>query len=249
MTTTTDVAVYKDGEIAETPVLLTKAAAKALNKKIISASNKLTGDVNKVAVDTKALLALVNEAQTGQIHKALDYASWTAWFKDTVRIEPANPVERKMLVRLMNGEGLPQRATAAALGISQKTADRDLDGVETSQGDSTTVTTATGKTYPKHPKQKAEPEAAEPEVLDVESEEIPDEGDPEPTVSTPATVLKEFGTEMDNLGIDAQALCDVVADECWAKARVRVAKAHLNPLQDVITTLTEIVDDLMSVAK
>lgn len=239
MTTTTEVERYDNGEA---PVLLTKTAAKALNKKIISASNKLTGDVDKVAVDTKALLGLIDDAANGAIHKALEYASWTAWFKDTVRIEPANPVERKMLVRLMNGEGLPQRQIAAALGTSQKTVDRDLDGVESSDS---TVTTSTGKAYPKHPKQKADVDP-EPEVLDAEYEEIDDSGDGE-VVSTPATVLKEFGTEMDNLGVDAQALCDVVADECWGKARIKVAKAHLIPLQEVISTLTEIVDDLMSV--
>ncbi len=243
MTITTDVEVY-EGEIV--PTLLTKTTAKALNKKIISASNKLTGDVDKVAADTKALLGLIDEAANGQIHKALEYASWTAWLKDTVRIEPRDPVERKMLVRLMSGEGLPQRAIATIVNSSQKTVDRDLDGVES---EDSTVITANNKTYPKHPKQKTptpEPEA-EAEVLEVEFVEADGEPDPEPVISTPATVAKEFGTEMDNLGIDTQALCDVVADECWAKARKGVAKAHLNPLQDVIKTLAEIVDDLMSV--
>jgi len=249
MTTTTEVEVYKVPN-APVPVLLTKAEAKALNKKIISASSKLTGDVNKVAVDTKALVALIDQAQTGQIHKALEYTSWTAWFKDTVRIEPANRTERKMLVRLMDGAGLPQRPIGIALGVSQKTVDRDLNGVESQDS---TVVTATGKKYPKHPKPK---EPVEEPPLDVESEEIPpdedapaEEVEPEPSVSTPATVAKDFGSEMDNLGIDTQALCDVVADDCWSKARAKVAKAHLEPLQGIIATLNEIAEDLMSVVK
>ncbi len=84
------------------------------------------------------LAGLIEEAKQGQIHVALGFASWTAYLADALggRLE-LDTDSRREVVALMAGEGMSQRAIAQAVGVSQKTVDRDLDKVtQVSHGDS-----------------------------------------------------------------------------------------------------------------
>ncbi len=84
------------------------------------------------------LTGLIEEAKQGQIHAALGFASWTAYLADALggRLE-LDTDSRREVVALMSGEGMSQRAIARAVGVSQKTVDRDLDkAVQVSHGDS-----------------------------------------------------------------------------------------------------------------
>jgi hypothetical protein len=84
------------------------------------------------------LTGLIEEAKQGQIHVALGFASWTAYLADALggRLE-LDTDSRREVVALMSGEGMSQRAIAQAVGVSQKTVDRDLDkGTQVSHGDS-----------------------------------------------------------------------------------------------------------------
>jgi hypothetical protein len=211
---------------------LTKSAAKALDKKIRTASDKLT-------TNAEALWDLLEQAALGQIHEALEYPSWTAWMKDAVQFTPSDRVERKALAALMSGKGMSQRPIAGTLGVDQKTVSNDLAGTEEN---SSVKTTLNGKTY--KPRKKVTDPAPSDEPLDVEETEAPepepepdadvvkktpnewaeiiradlaDAGiDPESTLSTP-TVAEEFGAEINNLGIDTQALKDVMGDEVFPR--------------------------------
>lgn len=221
--TTTDLAVI-EAEVVE-PQVLSKREAKALDKRIRAASDKLS-----TASDN--LLDLLEQAAAGQIHEALGLPSWTAWFKDAVQIQVSDRFERKELAKLMAGKGMSQRAIAGSLGVSQKTVDRDLEGEEYEEG--ATVVSLDGAERPRNGKAKADDEP-----IDVEAEEIPDKPTPA------ADIVVAFNDEVANLWAAQSELVEFTHEEKWAGARKRVAKQNLNNLQEVIAALQSIVDDLM----
>lgn len=75
------------------------------------------------------LQRLVGEAQEGQAHIALGYASWTAYLADVLGEEPLRLArdERRELVGWLAGEGMSTRAIAPIVGASFKTVARDLE--------------------------------------------------------------------------------------------------------------------------
>jgi hypothetical protein len=234
MTTTTDIEVYEteadDETGTEVEVLqpLTEKEAKALDKKIRSASDKLS-------TQTENLLDLLEQAAAGSIHEALGLPSWTAWFKDAVQINISDRFERKELVKMMSGKGMSQRAIAGSLGVSQKTVDRDLEGEEVEEG--ATVTSLDGAQRPKAKAKDVEPEEDDEEYIDAEVVEPP----------TPAAELvAAFNDETTNLWGAWSELKDIQAEEKWGGARKRVAAANLNHIQEVVTGLQAIIDDLMT---
>lgn len=246
MTTTTDVEVYEEtgldefaeestGELVEQPVpeQLSEKDAKALDKKVRAASDKASSQM-------ETLLSLLEQAAAGSIHVALGLPSWTAWVKDAAVITLSDRFERKELAKLMSGKGMSQRAIAGALGVAQKTIDRDLDGEEVEEG--ATVTSLDGaerpKTKPKAEVPLSNPESDDPDdFIDAEVVEPP----------TPAAdLVVAFNDETTNLWGACSELEDLLTEEKWGNARKRVANANLNHIQDVITKLQVIVDDLMT---
>lgn len=229
--TTTDVAVIEEtGTDIEPAQLLSEKEAKALDKKVRAASDK-------VSTQTENLLDLLEQAAAGSIHVALGLPSWTAWIKDAAVITLSDRFERKELAKLMSGKGMSQRAIAGALGVSQKTVDRDLEDEEVE--DDATVTSLDGAERPK--KGKAKTEDVEPEE---ESEYIDAEVVDAPT---PAVDLVDaFNDETTVLWGAWSELQDIQAQEKWGNARKRAANANLNHIQEVITGLQAIVDDLMT---
>lgn len=225
--TTTEIATLDDLEAPE-PQQLSKREAKALDKRIRSASDK-------VSTTTENLLDLLEQAAAGQIHVALELPSWTAWFKDAVQIQISDKFERKELVKLMSGKGMSQRAIAGSLGVSQKTVDRDLDGEDVQEG--ATVTSLDG---PQRPKNR-------PEVIDAEVVDDEEDSEVEAEPMKAVDIVSSFDDEMANLFAAQNELSELVAEEKWAGARKRVIKAgHINNLQEIISSLQYIVDDLMS---
>ncbi len=129
-------------DIIEVIAPLDRDAAVRLDKRIRLMASAVRDNLTKI--DT-----LLKEAKTGEIHVALGFASWTAYLADSLggQLELTTDT-RRSVVELMAGEGMSQRAIAAAVGVSQKTVDRDLDKV--SHGDSpepAPVTGLDGKTY------------------------------------------------------------------------------------------------------
>lgn len=214
--TSTDLATI-EAELLPEP--LSERKAQALDKKIRTAGEKLTNDVN-------ALWELLDQAAAGQIHVALGYPSWTAYVKDAVVITPSDKVERKELAKLMAGKGMSQRAIAGALGVSQKTIDRDLKGEELPAE----TTGLDGKTYKQEP--ESEPE---PEIIDAEVVDPPEDDEP---------VIEEFKGEVDNLQINMQAFKDVVTTdpELFAKARKRIAQRFTGKLKSAGADLEDLIN-------
>jgi hypothetical protein len=119
------------------------------------------------------LILWIGHARDREIHKDLGFKSWPDYIADVARTEMPNIArsvqQRRQVVGLLAGEGMSQRAIADAVGVSQKTVDRDLDQVShddspcppTDFADSApvtalpdTVTGRDGKSYPAKPKPK-----------------------------------------------------------------------------------------------
>jgi hypothetical protein len=147
-------------DIIEVIAPLDRDAAVRLDKRIRLMADTARDNLAKIAM-------LVDEAKAGQIHEALGFPSWTAYLADALggQLELSTDT-RRAVVELMAGEGMSQRAIAAAVGVSQKTVDRDLDKV--SHGDSpepAPVTGLDGKTYtPPAPKPAPTPVWTEEEL-------------------------------------------------------------------------------------
>ena len=96
----------------------------------------------------------------------LGFKSWTDYVADVVGKDMTKlPVDdRRQIVELLAGEGMSQRQIAAAVGVSQKTVDRDLDQVSHNDSPDDQVITEPkpitgrdGKTYrPKPPQPQQE---------------------------------------------------------------------------------------------
>ena len=203
---------------------LTERQAKSLDNKIRKASEK-------VNATTDQLFGLLEEAANGRIHEALGFPSWTAWFSDAVQIRPNDRDERKAFAALMSGRGMSQRAIAAALGVSQKTVDRDLEGESLDSGDSETVTALDGSEHPRTKAKRQKPIDAE--VISVEEE-----------ARSAADTVSDFGNEIDTLLINVQAFKDVLADELFPKARKRIGQRFVKRLDTAITDLAEILEEI-----
>jgi hypothetical protein len=211
-----------DAEVMEVEPL-SEGKARVLDKRIRQASTRVVDNY-------AALLALLEEADKGQIHVALGYASWTAWLSEAVQVTPPNAEERKKLVSLMSGKGVPQRAIAKVVGHNQSTISRDIDEIE-GDADASTVTGADDKTYPKKkPKKKQEP-------LDVEEVEPPVKQQP---------VSQDFKDEMGFLGNSVSSFRDILIDERFPKARPTIAKHHSARLREFIAELNKVADELES---
>lgn len=212
---------------------LTERQAKALDKKIKAATEKFN-------TTTEQLFDLLEQAAAGQIHLALGYSSWTLWFAESVKIQPNDKIERKALAALMAGRGMSQRQIASTLGVSQKTVDRDLEGEDV--GDVTL-----GSDGKEHPKTKARKESEEPEVIDAEVIEDPDaEGEVEYAPLTVGEILAGFEQETANLFQSQNELSELLREQKWDKVRKRAAEANLNTITEVIKSLQDIVDDMMT---
>lgn len=222
-----------DAEVVATvdvPKPLTEAKAKSLDKRIRAASDKLT-------IGMDALLDLLNEAASGQIHVALGYASWPAYLKDAVKVVPADRTERKQLTEYMSGRGMSNRAISAIVGVDEKTVRRDTEG----KNDGGKTEGLDGKSYKRKSQAEKDAEAEAAQVIDAEV--VDDEG-PERKATD---VIADFDENMDYLFPAVQAFTDMLADDAdlWGKAQKRIARKHLNTLQDHIANLQAVVDALM----
>ena len=137
--------------VIEVVAPLDVAAATRLDKRIRLMASTVRENLAKIA-------ELVDEAKAGQVHVALGFASWTAYLSDALggQLELGTD-DRRAVVELLAGEGMSQRGIAAAVGVSQKTVDRDLDQVSHRDSPDPVVTGLDGKTYPKKPSSKKKP--------------------------------------------------------------------------------------------
>jgi hypothetical protein len=158
---TTEIAKIENTATDCAPKALNKKQAQALDKKIKVTRDRVVRNIDQAQTHFDYLLTLLEQAERGDIHKALGCKSWPAYLKDTVRIVPVDRAERKLLVSVMSGNGLSQRAIADVLGVSKKTVQNDQVDTSIHLG---ATTGSDGKKYPPKP-------APEPEPLDVD--EVP----------------------------------------------------------------------------
>jgi hypothetical protein len=115
------------------------------------------------------LMLLVARAWIGRVWLALGYESWADYIKGEFDRAPLYLPrdERKAVVALLRGQGMSQRPIADAVGVSQKTVDRDLD--ELSHDDSVVLPNKVigldNKERPAHP---AKPDVPRPKPKPVE---------------------------------------------------------------------------------
>jgi Trp operon repressor len=162
-------------KIDDTPKPLTKPQARALDKKVRAASDRVIKNLDDAANSWQKLVELLEQAVLEDVHTLLGYATWTAYFKDAVRLTFNDRAERKSLVLLMSDKGMSTRVIADILGISNATVSRDGSGVTAVTADN--VVGIDGKKYPKKPAPEPEPEPP----LDVDEVPIPEpESEPAP---------------------------------------------------------------------
>jgi hypothetical protein len=218
---------------------LSNTEAKRLDKKIRAASNK-------VATDFNHLIDLLEQAERGLIHVALDCSSWTAYVKDAVQIQVSDRLERKALVQLMSGKGMSQRAIAGSLNVDQKTVSNDLreQAEENSSPKPDNIVGLDGKKY----KRKAEPEpepSLDAEVVEPEPETKPvPESEPKPEPQQPP-ITHDFRDDVEQLIANVQALLDDTEDDRFPSARNRIKNAYLDQLLDAINDLQRVTEVLM----
>lgn len=236
--TTTELAVVDDNaEVVEWQPL-SKTEAKKLDRRIRATSDKAMKNHEKTLDLFDELKALLTEAKDGEIHKALGLKSWTAYIADAVNVSVTEREDRKALAQFLSGQGMSQRAIAGTLGVSQKTVDRDLDGQDEDEG--ATVTSLDGAERPKS-------KAKDDNVIDAEVVDDPEaEGDEEVQPMTAAEIVTAFNDEVANLWAAQSELLEYTKEDKWAGARKRIIKANLNNVQEVISNLQTIVDDLMA---
>ena len=152
-----------DAEVVEGPAPLPKAKAEALDKKLVAASTAVGNSLGKLA-------DLVAEARIGQIHVALGFPSWTAYFADRVTAPLMAVGERKTVALMLHNEGMGNRGIGAVLGISHTQAGNDVkeakaaDPKAAATPASTKTTGKDGKNYTRatKPKAPAKPKAPTP---------------------------------------------------------------------------------------
>lgn len=243
MTTTAEIAVIEDE--AEAVVLLSKSQAKALTKRVRSKADQVATARDKTLDLFAELSELVQQAKSGQAHKALE-VSWTAWLSDTVAIEPRNRDDRKQLAQFFYGEGMSQSGIAKVLGVSQKTIDRDVDDMEHEEG--ATVTSLDGKVRSKQGK-GGHAVADDEDYIDAEVVEGEEDSEPEYVPMAAVDIVSSFADECAALVSASGELKLLAEEDKWAGARKRILKAgNLNNIQEVIAELQAIVDDLMAEA-
>lgn len=234
----TEVAVIEDdtAEVVDAEVEMTKREAQSLNKKIQTMSKRVSDNAFE-------LLSLLEQAAAGNIHKALGYKSWTEWYSENVQIDVSDRSERKMLVNVMSGKGMSQRAIAASLGIGQATVSRDLDEAE-DEGDSDESPGVTigldGKEY------KRKDDDDEPEVIDGEVVEDGEEEAEEEPAAKRGPLPKAVAAAVDSVVEAVNELLDLAEDDRFAKSRKKLADQHHEDIEAARDALTEILDRLFA---
>jgi hypothetical protein len=223
---------------------LSKTKAKALDKKVRSARNRVVGSGDKLYTDVNALYALVTEAAAGQIHKALG-VTWAAWFKDAAQIPKLEKKDRQEIAVMLAGKTLSLRMIGGALGVDKRTVANDLAEAEEA-GEFTPPETVTGldnKTYTRN--------NTDDEPIDAEFEELEDDGEETeaevPTPPTPAVdLVNDFNDEVANFCNAVSAMTDIIEEPKWPGAKRRCYKANLNDLQEWDGMLKTVIDALMA---
>lgn len=123
-----DTAPVVEGELP-----LEKSKAESLDKKISTAVAGLGTAIKGVDDRIEKLTDLVNEAKAGQIHVALGYASWTAYFTERVQTPVVSLTERKNVIGLLHDAGMSQRDIAAQVKVSVGTVNSTVQELNASR--------------------------------------------------------------------------------------------------------------------
>ena len=126
----------------------------------------LRSDARTIAKSMTQFRELIVMAREKRVHEVVGFKSWTAYIADVIGKEMGQllPDDRRQIVALLAGEEMSQRAIAEAVGVSQKTVDRDLD--QLSHDDSVVLPDNTigldNKKRPAHPPKPDVPQPAPP---------------------------------------------------------------------------------------
>jgi hypothetical protein len=112
---------------------LEKSKAEALDKKITTAITEIGTAVAGVDDRISKLTDMVNEAKAGQIHVALGFASWTAYFTERVQTPVVSITERKNVIALLHDAGMSQRDIATQVKVSVGTVNATVQELNASR--------------------------------------------------------------------------------------------------------------------
>jgi hypothetical protein len=156
-----------DGSTENSPLGIALPAMEILEHVDLNAADA-RAITDKIRGSMGDLMLLVARAWIGRVWLALGYESWADYIQGEFDRAPLYLPrdERKAVVALLRGQGMSQRPIADAVGVSQKTVDRDLD--ELSHDDSVVlpdkVIGLDNKERPAHPAKPDVPRPPKPDV-------------------------------------------------------------------------------------
>lgn len=189
-----------EAEIVDGPAPYTKAKAENLDKRIVAT-------VDKIADNFDILEGLVKEAKEGQIHIALGFASWTAYFAARINTKFAEITDRQVAALMLHEEGMSNRAIASTLGVSPATVVTDVKTAKAKKPAATSAPKAPSKTVGKDGKEYTRTTAKKPAAQPVSK--------PTPPPVKPKHTPLEIRTDLalaaaENLVDDVQALIEAL---------------------------------------
>lgn len=206
---------------------------------------RLTASSARESLDR--LQRLMEEAQTGQAHVALGYASWTAYIADVFSEEPLRLPrdQRQELVGYLAGEGMSTRAIAGVTGVGVGTVSRDLsrpvpNGTpETPQGEDHSPTET-----PEEPVAPAHPAAKPITGMDGKTYSRPEPK--APRAAPRRAITDQFFDAAYDLGKKAESIHRLIGDDRFAQNAEKVAAKHRNDLLRIRDLLEQVINALPS---
>lgn len=219
---------------------LAEDAARRLTERIRITAHNARDNLTK-------LRDLVDEAQHGQAHLALGYASWTAYLSDVLGDEPLRLArdQRQELVGYLAGEGMSTRAIAPIVGVSQKTVVKDAQVIpQVSPAPAPKVNTTTGEVsddFEPEPTPLVPP--AKVTGLDGKQYTRPVPA-PEPKAPPRRALTAQFFDATYDLGKAIERVARLADDDRLPQNADQVAARHRNDLIRYRDLLQEVIDQL-----
>ncbi|MBX7452294.1 hypothetical protein GR927_30280 [Mycolicibacterium sp. 3033] len=222
-------------EHVEVLVPLGESEAKVLD-------NKIASTVQAVGDRLALLRGYIEEAERGQIHRALGFDSWTSYVSDRLsgRWELKGD-DRREMAQLLAKHGMSSRLIAEITGASKSAVARDIasavdDGANDAPAEreatvpngtvepAATITSRNGKTFRRKPRPRPEPQP-----------------DPEPAkVERKIQIPTTFRSEAKMLGLTVALMASLAADPRWDKAKERFTLQDRLTLESHIATLQKL---------
>lgn len=209
-------------------------------------AERLTERIRYMAMSVRdgveKLQQLVSEAQQGQAHVALGYASWTAYIAEVMGDEPLqlrNREERREVVSWLAGQGMSTRAIAPVIGVDQKTVSNDL---RAPREEVSSPPTPAEPTFDPTPSWDPTPSTGQITGMDGKTYTRPEPKEAPAPRRRPLT--DQFFDAAYDLRKNIERIERLIEDDRFPQNREQVALKHQSDLSRASTALSKVIDAL-----